>query len=151
MLLLQNKGLLTPVGRQPLYTKFILVKKATDSEITPANQVQYASSPSVCRSHLIEAIFRHRKSPRRRQWSEFPDLWLWSLHFQAPEEYSSNKHILVSRNRIFIPQMFLPARNVLWAHTCSSSSSLPRTLQLAICLVLKLTQAMELSKILDMT
>lgn len=59
MLLLQNQGLLTPDGPQPLSTKFILVKKATDSEITPAIQVQYASPPSVCGSHQDDAIVRN--------------------------------------------------------------------------------------------
>lgn len=51
--------MLTRDGRQRLYNKFTLVKKVTDSEITPANQVQYASPPSIFRSHQEEGIYRN--------------------------------------------------------------------------------------------
>jgi hypothetical protein len=46
-------------GRQRLYNKFTLVKKVTDSEITPTNQIQYASPPSIFRSQQEEGIYRN--------------------------------------------------------------------------------------------
>jgi hypothetical protein len=57
----QKKGsrMLMRDGRQRLYNKFTLVKKVTDSEITPTNQIQYASPPSIFRSQQEEGIYRN--------------------------------------------------------------------------------------------
>jgi hypothetical protein len=60
----KSSRMLTRDGRQRLYDKFTLVKKVTDSEITPTNQIQCASLPSIFRSQQEEGIYRNLVNSR---------------------------------------------------------------------------------------